>query len=170
MNHAEIKELFDRRASAMTRRPAIGRASGHARVRLGQGFTCEVEHEDRTLVADQPTADGGGGWGPHPDQLMRASLLASLAMGYRTWGARLGVAIDAIEVELTCEFDVRGQLGVSDDVAIGWQQVRFDVRVASAAPEDAVRRVVETANRRSPMLANLAASVRQAHHLLIVRP
>jgi len=59
---------------------------------------------------------------------------------------------------------------VSEDVAVGWQQVRFDVRVTSAAPEDDVRRVVATADRLSPMLANLAPAVRRLHHLTIVRP
>jgi uncharacterized OsmC-like protein len=170
MNAADIKELLDRRARAMVRRPAFGRGSGQARIRLGEGFTCEVEHEDRTLVADQPPSEGGGGAGPHPDQLMRASLGASLAMGYRTWGARLGVAIESVEVEMTCDYDVRGQLGVSEDVAVGWERVRFDVRVTSAAPEEAVRRVVETADRLSPMLANLASTVRRVHHLTIRRP
>src|SRR4051812_7367088 len=169
MSPAELKELLDRRASAMARRPFFGRATGQARVRLGDGFACEIEHEDRTIVSDQPRSEGGMGAGPHPDQLMRAGLGASLAMGYRTWAARLGVALDAIEIELTCSYDVRGQMGVSEDVAVGWQQVRFDVRVTSPAPEDALRLVVETANRLSPMLANLAPAVRRVHHLTIVR-
>jgi uncharacterized OsmC-like protein len=170
MSAAEIKALFDRKAHAMARRPAFGRGSGQARVRLGTGLRCDTEHGDRTLLVDQPTSEGGAGAGPHPGQLMRASLGACLAMGYRIWGARLGVAIDAVEVELTCEFDARGQLGVAEDVAIGWQQVRFDVTITSAAPEEALRRVVATADRLSPMLANLSPSVRRRHHLTIVRP
>jgi hypothetical protein len=85
------------------------------------------------------------------------------------WGARLGVAIEAVELELTCEYDVRGELGVADDVTAGWQSVRFAVTIASDAPEETVRRVVETADRHNPMLANLALSVRRVHHLSIVR-
>ena len=71
---------------------------------------------------------------------------------------------------MTCAYDVRGQLGVAEDVSPGWQSVRFDVTIASDADEDAVRRVVVTADRFSPMLANLALSVRRVHHLAIVRP
>ena len=169
MTTHEIKELFDRKASAMSRRPTFGRGSGHARIRLGAGLACDVEHTDRMIRVDQPPSEGGDGAGPHPGQLMRASLGACLAMGYRIWGARLGVAIEAVEVEMTCEYDVRGQLGVADDVAVGWEHVRFDVRITSAASDADVRRVVATADRRSPMLANLAGSVRRVHHLTIVR-
>jgi uncharacterized OsmC-like protein len=171
MSAADIKELFERKASAMARRPAFGRGSGQAHVRLeAAGFRCEVAHGARTLLVDQPTSEGGADAGPHPGQLMRASLGACLAMGYRIWGARLGVAIDAVEVELTCEFDARGQLGVANDVAVGWQQVRFDVTITSGAPEGAVRNVVATADRLSPMLANLSGEVRRSHHLTILRP
>lgn len=170
MNTAEIKELYSRKASAMTRRPVFARGHGQARIRLGEGLACDVEHEDRFVRVDQPASEGGAGTGPHPGQLMRASLGACLAMGYRMWGARLDVAIDGVEVEMTCEYDARGQMGLSPDIAIGWEQVRFDVKITSAEPEEAVQRVVETADRLSPMLANLSSSVRRVHLLTIVRP
>jgi len=48
--------------------------------------------------------------------------------------------------------------------------VRFEVWVTSAAPEDDIRRVVAMADRLSPMLANLAPSIRRIHQLKIVRP
>ena len=63
--------------------------------------------------------------------MMRAGLVACLAMGYRMWGARLDVAIDDVEVDVMCESDVRGQLGIAD-VPIGWQRIVVDVRIASA--------------------------------------
>src|SRR5947207_10283272 len=134
----------------MTRRPALGRGAAQTRIWLGDGLACDVEHRDRTLLVDEATSEGGGDTGPRPDELMRASIGASLAMGYRLWGARLGVPIDAATVEMTCEYDLRGQLGVDDEVTAGWQSVRFDVTISSSAPEETVRRLVETADRHSP--------------------
>jgi uncharacterized OsmC-like protein len=170
VNPGALKELFDRWASAMARHPAFARGSGHARVRLDVGLGCDVELEGHTLRVDQPTAEGGGATGPDPGQLLRASLGASLAMGCRIWGARLGVAIEAIEVELTCDYDARGPLGVAAEVPVGWSQIRFDVTVTTEAPDEDVRRVVERAGRLSPMLANLAPAVRRVERLTIVRP
>jgi len=161
-----LRALYERKASAMTRRPGFARGSGHARVRMGAGYACDVEHEDRSMRVDQPPAEGGDGTGPHPGQLMRASLAACLAMGYRTWGARLRTAIEAVEVEVTCEYDARGQMGL-DDVAIGWQRILFVVRIDSSAGETAVRQVVETADRLSPMLANLSPAIERRHTLTV---
>jgi uncharacterized OsmC-like protein len=167
---AEIKELYERKARAMQRRPAFGRGSGYARAYLVDGLTCDVELEDRTLRVDQPLGEGGGGGAPHPGQLMRASLGACLAMGYRLWAARLDVPIEGVEVQVQAEFDARGQAGVADDVPVGWQRLRFDVTVESAAAEADVRRVVETADRLSPMLANIDARVERAFRLTVVLP
>lgn len=171
MTDPQIKELFGRKARAVARRPDIGRASGHALVRLGPGgFACQVEHEDRTARVDQPPSEGGEGSAPHPGQLLRAALGSCLAIGYRLWGARLDVPVDAVTVEVICEYDTRGQLGVTPEVAVGWQTIRFDVTITSAAPRTAIEQVVATADRLNPMLANLASTVRRVHRLHVERP
>lgn len=169
MNSAELKDLYERKAGVMLRRPGFAQSSGQARVRMGASFACEIEHEDRSTHADLPGSEGGEGTAPHPGQLMRASLGACLAMGYRIWGARLATPIDAVEVEITCEYDARGQMGVSPDVPIGWQRLIFAVHVQSSAPEAAVRRVVEIADRLSPMLANLTPQIERVHNLVVVQ-
>jgi hypothetical protein len=66
------------------------------------------------------------------------------------WAARLGVRIDALEVEVEADYDSRGELGVADDVPPGYTQVRYLVTVASPASEEDVRRVIDTADRYSP--------------------
>lgn len=168
MTPAELKELYTRKAAAMTRRPAFARGSGEARVRLLEGLACDVELDGRTLRVDLAANEGGGGTGPHPGQLMRASLGACMAIAYRLWGARLGVLIDAVEVDVGCDYDARGQMGLADDVAIGWERLRMVVTIVSPASEAEVRRVVETADRLSPMLANISPAVRRTQHLTVM--
>jgi uncharacterized OsmC-like protein len=97
---------------------------------------------------------------------MRAGLAACLAIGYRQWGIRLGVPLDAIDVELTCELDFRGQLGV-DGVAPGWQRISWTVTVVTAAPEDEVRRVLDQAERVSPMMGSLSPAIARRRTLVI---
>ena len=92
---------------------------------------------------------------------------AALLVGYRMWGARLGVAIDEVQVDVLCELDARGQLGI-EGVPIGWQRIVVDVCIGSPAPEADVRRVIETADRFSPMLANLSPAIERVHRLRVV--
>lgn len=167
MSAARLKDLFERQRRAMLRRPSFGRASGQARVRMIGELACAVEQGDSRTVVDLPIAEGGGGDGTPPEQMVRAGLGASLAIGYRLWGARLGVDIDAVEIDVVCESDTRGQLGIAEGVPAGWQRILIDVRIRSAATEAEVRRVVETADRLSPMLANLSSEIARVHRLTV---
>jgi uncharacterized OsmC-like protein len=164
-----LKDLYDRMARALGRRPSFGLVSAQARAELTGDASCKVIQGDRSLLVDLAPEDGGQGAGPHPGQLMRASVAACLAIGYRLWGDRLGVPVDHVEVELSCQYDVRGQLDLAD-VPPGWQHLDVHVRVTSAAPEEEVRRVVAHADRVSPMLANLAPSIARTHRVTIARP
>jgi uncharacterized OsmC-like protein len=170
MDPADLKDLYDRKTRAMLKRPSFARGSGHARVRAGAPMSCEVDFGDRTMHVDLPAEEGGTASAADPGQLMSASLGACLALGYKIWAARLEVPIGAVEVHVTCEYDTRGQMGVDPAVAIGWQRIRIDVAITSAAPAADVRRMVETADRLSPMLANIATSVERLHHLMVTAP
>jgi uncharacterized OsmC-like protein len=165
---AQLKDLFARKAGAIARRPRFARASDLARVRLGPDLVCTVEHPGHVLTADAPPENGGGGAGPDPSELMSASLGASLAMGYRLWGARLDVPIAGAEVEIVCEYDLRGQLG-ADQVPIHWQRLLMTSTIVSPADEAEVRRVADAAHRWSPMLANLSPEIERVVNVRIAR-
>jgi uncharacterized OsmC-like protein len=164
---ARLKDLFDRQRRALLRRPSFGRASGQARIRMIGELACSVEQGESCTVVDLPVSEGGGAGGPPPDQMVRAGLGASLAIGYRLWGARLGVDVDAVEIDVVCESDTRGELGIAEEVPAGWQRILIDVRIRSAASEAEVRQLVETADRLSPMLANLSPRIVRVHRLTV---
>lgn len=165
----ESRERYERRAAELRDQPELGRSHGSARTELVYGFACDVDLGDRSLRVDLPRAEGGSGTGPHPGQLMRASLGACLAMGYRAWAARLDVPLDDVALEMRCEYDERGQFGVDADTSIGWQRIRWTTTLWSSASVSELERLVETTHRFSPMLANLAPSVTREFELRIVR-
>jgi uncharacterized OsmC-like protein len=170
MGPAAIKDLYERIARVIARRPLFARASGQASLRVLEGLACEVSLEEGGFRVDLPVQDGGTAGGPSPAELMRASLGACLALGYKIWAARLDVPIERIELEVGSEHDARGPLGLDPGVPARWQRVVLAVTITSAAPEADVRRVVDTANRLSPMLANLSGDVERVHRLVVLRP
>jgi uncharacterized OsmC-like protein len=146
----QLRELLERKARAVTLRPAVGRATARTRVTLMPGLACEVEEGPWKFIAGMSDKSGGTNAGPNPGILGRAALGSCLALSYAMWAARLGVALDALDVEIEADYDSRGELGVSDDVPPGYLQVRYRVHVTSQAPEADVRRLVETADKYSP--------------------
>jgi uncharacterized OsmC-like protein len=169
MDHgALVRALYARRRRAFAAKPGHARATGACTARLDERFACTTSSGPHEIVADLPQAEGGADAGPTPGQLMRSGLAACLAVGYRLWAHRLGVGFDEIEVELACELDARGQLGV-EGVPVGWQRIAWTVRVATTASDDEVRRVVDTADRLSPMLASLDRAIARARTVRVVR-
>jgi uncharacterized OsmC-like protein len=170
MSAVDLRQLYEQRTRVLTRHPSLGKSSVQANVKLVSGAACEVRRAGRVTCVDLPLDEGGTDSAPTPGDLMRASLGACMAMSYRSWAARLGVDLRSVEVDVTCEFDARGQLGITDDVAIGWERLILEVRIVSSDAPAAVRRVVEMADRLSPMLANLSPDIARAHALTISQP
>jgi uncharacterized OsmC-like protein len=77
------------------------------------------------------------------------------------WAAHLGVPIEGVEVEIHADFDARGQHAV-EGIPAGYSEIRYHVRIKSAAPENDVRRVVEMADKAS-MVGDV---FRRAHTLV----
>ncbi|HKP63199.1 MAG TPA: OsmC family protein [Polyangiales bacterium] len=166
---SSVRDRYERRVAELRDHPEHGHRHGSARAELAYGFACDVDLGDRSLRVDLPRADGGSSTGPHPGQLMRASLSACLVMGYRAWAARLDVPLDDVAVQICCAYDERGQLGIDDEAWIGWQRIHWTTTLWSSAPDSDLTRLVETTHRFSPMLANLAPYIAREFELRVVR-
>lgn len=166
----EIRESLERSAKAVSLRPAVGQKTGRTKVRLRAGLQCDIVDGPWTLTAGAGPASGGSGGAPSPGMLGRGALGSCLAIGYGCWAARLGVPIDAVEVEVEADYDTRGELGVSDDVPPGYTEVRCIVTVTSRAPEADIARVIETADKYSPYRDVFARATPVRRDLRIVEP
>lgn len=144
-----IRTALERNARAVSLRPSVGQGTAVTRVRLVEGLRCEVEEGPWRLTVDMSEKSGGTNAAPNPGTYGRASLGSCLAVGYAMWAARLGVPLGRLEVEVQADYDVRGELGVSDDVHPGYAEVRYVVTVESPAPPEEVERVLDTADRYS---------------------
>ena len=165
-----MREALERSAKAVSLRPAVGQKTSRTRVRLRDGLQCDIEDGPWRLTAGAGPASGGSGEGPSPGTLGRGALGSCLAIGYACWAARLGVPIDALDVEIEADYDTRGELGVSDDVPAGYTGVRCIVSVTSRAPEADILRVIETADKYSPYRDVFARATPLRRDLRIVEP
>jgi uncharacterized OsmC-like protein len=150
MDAGHIRTTLERNVQAVTLRPSLGLGTATTRVRLAPGLACEIAEGAWKLTAGMSEKSGGTGAGPTPGVLGRGALGSCLALGYAMWAARLGVAIESLDVEVEADYDSRGELGIADDVPPGYVQVRYRVTVTSPASEEDVLRVIATADKYSP--------------------
>lgn len=165
-----IGKAFQRTQRVLTRRPAVGQGTAVTRVRLADGFRCEIADGPWRLVADMSDKAGGEGSAPDPGVLGRGALGSCIAISYAMWAAQAGVLISSVEVEIQADYDARGHYRFAD-VTPGYNQVRYLVTVESGAPDEDVIRVLDEADAHTSWLDvfRRAHDVRRDVHIVAPR-
>lgn len=157
-NPEKIKEAFERNQKAVKLRPEMGKSTVVTKVRLYDGTTCEVKHKHWTFKVDIGKTEGGNDAGPGPGILERGALGSCLAIAYSQHAALMGVPIENIEVDVESDLDARGMLAI-DDRPPGFRELRYKVKINSPASEEEVMKVIEKADKHSPVLDDFKRAI-----------
>lgn len=103
----------------------------------GTATTVKVQAGPHNFVIDEPETLGGANTGANPVEHLLASLATCQVITYQVWAAKLGIAIDTIEVDAQGDLDVRGFFGVDDSVSAGFSTITTAVRITG--PESTER-------------------------------
>ena len=154
-----IQVALERNAKAVSLRPSLGKGTAVTRARLRPGLVCEIEEGPWRFTVGMTDKYGGTNAGPNPGVYGRGAVGSCLAIGYAMWAARLGVPIDSLEVEVQADYDIRGELGLSDDIPPGYLAMRYIVTIESPANEAEILRVLNTADQHSSWRDDIARAV-----------
>lgn len=123
------------------------------------GAATETIARDRVIAADEPEAFGGGDSAADPVELLLAALTGCVSIGLVTQAAKRGVDFEDFEIEVTGDLDLRGYLGLDEDVRPGYTNLQYVVRVKSDAPAEVLEDILGAAERTSPMFDNIRNGV-----------
>lgn len=110
------------------------------------------EHAHKTAFeygADHPAVLVGADRGPTPVEFLLHALAACLTSGIGNIAAARGVALTSVESRIEGDIDLRGILGLSNEVRNGYERMRVSFKVAGDAPSEKLREIVEQARARS---------------------
>lgn len=154
-NPALAKVTF--KASSTWKRGTKALVSVGAAAALGQSLFPPTR--SFALTVDDPDLLGGVDSAPTPVETLMAALAGCVTSGIAANAALFGVPLDAIDIEMEADIDVRGVLGHDRSVRNGVGDIRYTVTIQSQAPEDKVRKCKETIDRKSPVRDSLANPV-----------
>jgi uncharacterized OsmC-like protein len=140
LSQAPLRDLYSRDAkAAFLTLKAAGRAGAHT-------VTCKVETGRGLAVAGiHPKAGGTGSELCSGDMLLEA-LVACAGVSLRAAATMLDVSLKSAEVSAEGDVDLRGTLGVRDDVPVGFKEIRLRFDIDTDAPKekrDELLRLVE---------------------------
>jgi uncharacterized OsmC-like protein len=115
----------------------------------GAGQEDSTRTKEFTIDAGEPQVLIGIDTGPNPAELLLAALAACLTTSLVYVAAARKVRLTEVESTLEGDMDVRGALGLSDEVRNGFSRIRVHFTVKGDAPQETLREVVERAKARS---------------------
>jgi len=98
---------------------------------------CSVDIGRAIYQAEAHRGAGGPGTAACSGDLLLGALAACAQITCQMVAAAMGIRTDRIEVAVEGDLDLRGTLGVSNDVSVGFQRIRIrlDVVAPEATPE-----------------------------------
>ena len=104
------------------------------------GVGAEQQHDSTFAIeADHPAVLVGGDAAPTPAELLLAALASCLTSGLGNIAAVRKINLESVESRVEGDIDLRGILGLSDEVRNGFSQIRVSFRVRGDASPEALR-------------------------------
>jgi uncharacterized OsmC-like protein len=129
----------------------LGGAHNRSAIRsfYGAGQEDATRTETFTIDAGEPAVLLGSDEGANPCEALLHALAACLTTSIVYVAAARKVALTEVSSTLEGDIDVRGALGVSDEVRNGFRAIRVVFSIEGDAPAEKLREVVERAKARS---------------------
>lgn len=121
-----------------------------SRIELFSGAGAEHKHTgDVQFDADHPAVLVGKDTAPTPVEFLLHAIASCITAGIGNIAAARGVKLTSVESTVEGDIDLRGILGLSDEVRNGYEKMRVNFRITGDASPEKLREIVEQAKARS---------------------
>lgn len=138
----------------------VGGTYSESRVETFSGAGGEHSHQTQfSYGADHPAVLVGQDRGPTPIEFILHGLASCITAGIGNIAAARGVTLTSVESRVEGDIDLRGILGISDQVRNGYERIRITFDIAGDAPPEKLREIVEQSRARSAVFDVLTNGV-----------
>ena len=125
-------------------------------------FTMGGERINRShkIVADEPCELLGADSGPNPQELLMAAFNACITVGYVAGASVRGIRLDSLEIKTRGELDLRGFLGLDDQVPPGYESIDCEVLIKGDGTPEQFEEIHQAVVRTSPNYFNISRPVK----------
>src|SRR5882724_6860751 len=127
--------------------PQVALITLSARGNLDEGIACSVETGKALVHAGLHPATGGDGVSACSGDMLLEALVACAGVTLRAVATALGIQLRDATVRAEGDLDFRGTLGVSKDVAVGFQRIRLHFDLDTDASEEQLATLLRLTER-----------------------
>ena len=112
-----------------------------------------------TIEGDEPEQILGERAAPNAVELLLAALGSCLSVGYAANAAAMGIELHDLRFDLEGDVDLRGFLGIAEDVRPGYSSVSCTVYIDADASEEELAELRERVESTSPLMDTIMNAV-----------
>jgi uncharacterized OsmC-like protein len=171
VNGVNVDQLFGT-IDAVKSAPVIGKFKfraknkwingGHNKTSITNFYGTQKDHDHNIpfeLDADEPALLLGNDEGPNPVEYLLTALAACVTTSIVYHAAAKGIRLNSVESRLEGDIDLRGFLGLSDDVHRGYEQIRMFFKIDADAPAEKLEEIVKLGPTFSPVYDTITRAV-----------
>ena len=147
MNADEIRSLQAPLKERYRQRPDSALVTLRAEGRIGQGVTYKVETGKALLEAGLHPGTGGDGLAACSGDMLLQALVACAGVTLGAVATALNIQLRDAVIRAEGDLDFRGTLGVSKDVAVGFQRIRLHFDLDTDASEEQLATLLRLTER-----------------------
>ena len=168
VNGVDVGRLFET-IDAVKGEPGIARFKfrstnrwingGNNQARINGFYGALQEHSRETdfeLEIDEPPVLLGEDKGPNPVEYLLAGLSGCLTSSLIFHAAARGITIRGVESRLEGDLDLRGFLGISKDVRVGYENIRVYFKIDADISDADKQELIQMAKKYSPVFNTVA--------------
>jgi len=171
LNGVNVDQLFGN-INALKDAPVLGKFKfrannkwingGHNQTIINNFHGLQQEHDHADpfeLDADEPPLLLGEDIGPNPVEYALTALAACVTTALVYHAAAKGIRLNAVESRLEGDIDLRGFLGISDDVRRGYENIRIYYKIDADVPDEQLEELVQMGTKYSPVFDTITNPV-----------
>ncbi len=177
INGVNVDQLLDT-IEQVKKNPEIGKFKFRARnvwtggthsqatVKDFYGALQEDDSRDPMLFdLDEPPVLCGNNRGANPVEYLLVALSGCLTTSMVAHAAAKGIALKKVESRYEGDLDLRGFMGLSEDVPVGYKEIRIYFKIDADLPEAQKEELIEMAKKYSPVYNSVSKPVPVSVHL-----
>jgi len=160
MSQTDVKNAMMKIITGIQENPSSSKVFFRAATEWEEDVRCTAKVRNfPPMTIDEPPVLGGQDAGHNPVELVLVALGTCQEIMYSAYASVMGITLDSVKVNAKGNLDLKGMFGLDETVPAGFTDIQFETTLESAADDDALIKLVETAESNCPVLDMLTRQV-----------